>query len=95
VLDLLRAQEYSLIGPALPAAARWGSKSGWVTGIRHDVAFAQPCEGSDPSEGFILAVCTRAYAEEEATTAIAALSRLAWDLFRARPAERPAQVGGT
>ena len=83
MVELLRAQEYSLIGPALPAAARWGSKSGWVTGIRHDVAFVQPCEGTDPDEGFILAVCTRAYGEEEATTAIAALSRLAWDLSQA------------
>ncbi|MBJ2119471.1 serine hydrolase [Arthrobacter sp. MSA 4-2] len=85
MVELLRAQEYSLIGPALPAEARWGSKSGWVTGIRHDVAFVQPYGGTDPMGGFILAVCTRAYGEAEATTAIGALSRLAWDLSRTRP----------
>ncbi|MHA7263452.1 serine hydrolase [Arthrobacter sp. TMN-37] len=84
MVELLRAQEYSLIGPALPAEARWGSKSGWVTGIRHDVAFVQPCAGTDPTGGFILAVCTRAYGEAEATAAIGALSRLAWGLSRTR-----------
>lgn len=76
MLEFLRAQEYGVIGPALPGGTDWGSKSGWVTGIRHDVAFVQP-SGTD---GYIFSVCTRAYGEYEATAAISALSVIAWDL---------------
>ncbi|NJC21558.1 beta-lactamase class A [Arthrobacter pigmenti] len=81
MLEFLRAQEYGIIGPVLPAGADWGSKSGWVTGIRHDVAFVRP-DGSD--DGYVLAVCTRACEEESATAAITALSTMAWDLWEAR-----------
>ncbi|GAB3539158.1 serine hydrolase [Arthrobacter tecti] len=81
MLEFLRAQEYGILGPVLPAGTDWGSKSGWVTGIRHDVAFVLPY-GSD--EGYVLAVCTRAYGEESATAAITALSTMAWDLWAAR-----------
>lgn len=81
MLEFLRGQEYGIIGPVLPAGTDWGSKSGWVTGIRHDVAFVLP-DGRE--EGYVLAVCTRAYEEEGATTAIAALSTMARELWGAR-----------
>ena len=75
-ITFLEAQQYGIIGPALPGVARWGSKSGWVTAIRHDVALVQPTAGHP----FVLAVCTRAYGEDEATAVIAAVTRLAWQL---------------
>ena len=78
----LIAQEYGDLGAELDAAGadvRWGSKSGWVTGIQHDVAFVAP-HGGPLSAGYVLAVCTRAYAEQDALPAIRSISRLAWEL---------------
>lgn len=78
----LIAQEYGDLGAELDAAgadAVWGSKSGWVTGIQHDVAFVAP-RGGPLSAGYVLAVCTRAYAEQDALPAIRSISRLAWEL---------------
>ncbi|XTR51787.1 serine hydrolase [Pseudarthrobacter sp. So.54] len=78
----LIAQEYGDLGAELDAAGadvRWGSKSGWVTGIQHDVAFVAP-RGGPLSAGYVLAVCTRAYAEQDALPAIRSISRLAWEL---------------
>ena len=80
--EWLVAQEFGDLGAELDAAganAVWGSKSGWVTGIQHDVAFVAPC-GGPPSAGYVLAVCTRAYDEQDALPAIRSISRLAWEL---------------
>ncbi|AJT42699.1 serine hydrolase [Psychromicrobium lacuslunae] len=77
MLGWLRAQQFPLIGrelAALDSDADWGSKSGWVTGIQHDVAFVLPAAAA-PGEGYLLAVCTRAYAEADATETIQTLSR--------------------
>jgi beta-lactamase class A len=82
----LIAQEYGDLGSELDAAganAVWGSKSGWVTGIQHDVAFVTP-RGRPPGAGYILAVCTRGYAAEDALPAIRSLSRLVWELHGAK-----------
>ncbi|WP_247828197.1 serine hydrolase [Arthrobacter antioxidans] len=78
-VSFLEAQQYGMIGPALPGAATWGSKSGWVTAIRHDVALVRPVA----AQPFVLAVCTRAYGEDEATAVIAAVTRLAWQIVEA------------
>ncbi|MGG5171890.1 serine hydrolase [Pseudarthrobacter sp. J1738] len=81
----LMAQEFGDLGAELDSAGaevRWGSKSGWVTGIQHDVAFVAPQNGF-LSDGYVLAVCTRAYEEKDALPAIQALSRMAWELHRA------------
>src|SRR5699024_265544 len=43
----LRAQRIPVIGRALRDGVRWGSKSGWVEGYRHDVAFVGDPEGED------------------------------------------------
>jgi beta-lactamase class A len=64
---------------AAGAGVVWGSKSGWVTGIQHDVAFVAP-RGGPLSAGYVLAVCTRAYPEQDALPAIRSISRLAWEL---------------
>lgn len=82
MIDFLRAQEFGIIGLAVPAAD-WGSKSGWVTGIRHDAAFLVP-GGGTRADSCILAVCTRAYEEDAAEEAIQAVSAMAWRLYTER-----------
>lgn len=80
--EWLVAQEFGDLGAELDAAGAdvvWGSKSGWVTGIQHDVAFVAP-RGGPLSAGYVLAVCTRAYDEQDALPAIRSISRLAWEL---------------
>lgn len=73
----LSRQDYPEIGAVLSAGTPWGSKSGWVDGILHDVAYVgQPGERAS----YVLAVCTRGYEEEHARSAVHALSRLARDL---------------
>ena len=67
MLEQLRRQEHPVIGLALPAGTDWGSKSGWVDGIHHDVAFiGTPGEASS----YVLAVCTQGYGQEQAVEAI-------------------------
>ena len=68
----LHAQTIPIIGSVLRDGVRWGSKSGWVDGYRHDVAYVE-----DPAVGGlrVLAVMTAGLAEEEADARIAALVR--------------------
>lgn len=75
--DWLIAQEYPQIGKELDemaertsSAVRWGSKSGWVTGIQHDVAFIEARSGRQ----LVLAVCTRGYLDDDAEEAIRAVT---------------------
>nr|WP_246279709.1 serine hydrolase [Psychromicrobium silvestre] len=82
MLGWLRAQEYPVIGTELSTFApvpEWGSKSGWVTGIQHDVAFIFPASSvaanSAARQGFLLAICTRAYPEPDAAELIHALTQ--------------------
>jgi len=58
MVDTLRGQEYPRIAEVLPAGTVWGSKSGWVPGIEHDVAFVGEPGSPDLR---VLAVCTRGY----------------------------------
>jgi len=59
MIEALAAQEFPVIAEGLPAGTPWGSKSGWVPGIDHDVAFV----GAPGSDGLrVLAVCTAGFA---------------------------------
>ena len=73
---LLAAQEYRDKIPAgLPPGTYVANKTGWVTGVAHDVALVRP-EGGAP---YTLAVCTTSgLAEVEASRLIAAVSEKIW-----------------
>lgn len=65
--QLLAMQEHIRIGWEVPAGIPWGSKSGDVPGVEHDVAYVGDVEL--PSARF-LAVCTAGFAPEEGRAAI-------------------------
>ncbi|MGP9747190.1 serine hydrolase [Brachybacterium sp. AOP29-B2-41] len=68
----LRAQQIPVIGTVLREGVEWGSKSGWVDGFRHDVAYV----GDPDSENLrILAVMTAGLPPQEADQRITALAR--------------------
>ncbi len=60
-------------GPGEPGSVPFGSKSGWVDGIRHDVAFV----GEPGPDALVIAVCTRGYDEQAAEETLKALGALA------------------
>ncbi|OYN90509.1 serine hydrolase [Parenemella sanctibonifatiensis] len=66
----LRDQQIPIIGTALPAGSVWGSKSGWVEGFRHDVAFV-----GEADQLRALAVMTAGLEEAAADRRITALAR--------------------
>lgn len=68
ILDALRAQQIPIITTVLAPGVDHGSKSGWVEGIRHDVAFV----GDDLQ---VLAVMTAGMGEEVADQEIRSLAR--------------------
>ncbi|MGO1979234.1 serine hydrolase [Brachybacterium tyrofermentans] len=70
--SVLRAQRIPVIAAALADGVDWGSKSGWVDGYRHDVAFVGD---PDSAELRVLAVMTAGLAPEAADEKIAALVR--------------------
>jgi beta-lactamase class A len=63
--EVLEAQEHPRIGSVVPAGVPWGSKSGDVPGIEHDVAFVGPA-----SSRRFLAVCTSGFEPEQGREAI-------------------------
>ncbi|MFC0675907.1 serine hydrolase [Brachybacterium hainanense] len=68
----LRAQRIRIIGPALREGVDVGSKSGWVDGYRHDVAFlGEP----DTADVRFLAVMTAGMRQEAADACIGRLVR--------------------
>lgn len=71
--DMLSRQEYPAIGTAVPDGVRWGSKSGSLDAIRHDVAYI----GEPGPEALVIAVCTRGYPDEDSKEAVAALGSMA------------------
>src|SRR5699024_9570275 len=64
----LRRQRIPVIARALRDGVRWGSKSGWVDGYRHDVAFVGDPDGEDLR---LLAVMTAGLAPQQADARIA------------------------
>src|SRR5690606_25982851 len=70
-LAALCAQTIPIIAAVLRDGVRWGSKSGWVDGYRHDVAYVEDPAGAGRR---ILAVMTAGLAEDEADARITALA---------------------
>ncbi|PYI39247.1 serine hydrolase [Arthrobacter psychrolactophilus] len=71
IREVLGQQEFPVIATQLPAHTVWGSKSGWVDGIHHDVAYI----GEPGTEShLILAVCTRGFSHEQGANAISAVA---------------------
>lgn len=66
---VLEAQEHPRIGSVVPDGTPWGSKSGDVPGVEHDVAFV----GSAGARRF-LAICTRGYEPEQGREVIRAVA---------------------
>jgi beta-lactamase class A len=60
----------------VPDGVPCGSKSGWVDGIRHDVAFI----GEPGPDALVVAVCTRGYEWPDAEEALKAIGALAISL---------------
>ncbi|WP_370618086.1 serine hydrolase [Mumia qirimensis] len=71
--DLLARQTDPLIAAEMPDGVVWGSKSGSVDAIRHDVAFL----GAPGAGSVVMAVCTRGYPDEDANEAVRALGAMA------------------
>ena len=69
--DVLARQEHLRIGLEVPLGIPWGSKSGDVPGIEHDVAFV----GEPGSSGaFFMAICTRGFEPEQGRAIIGGVS---------------------
>ncbi|MGO1285541.1 MAG: serine hydrolase [Brachybacterium sp.] len=68
--EALTAQQIPVIGTALRTGVPWGSKSGWVEGYRHDVAFVGDPDGPGLR---VLAVMTGGLDQDEADERITAL----------------------
>ncbi|WP_281266498.1 serine hydrolase [Curtobacterium sp. 9128] len=65
---VLARQRFPHIARELPPGRWWGSKSGWVPGVVHDVAaFATTADADDAS---VLAVCTRGFDEAQGDAVI-------------------------
>lgn len=73
MMEMLRHQQYPVIAGELSPSRDWGSKSGWVDGIEHDVAFVGPKDAGD--RGVSLAVCTVGFGPAEGKAAIRAVAR--------------------
>jgi beta-lactamase class A len=69
---VLSAQELVRIASVIPSGTMWGSKSGDVPGIEHDVAFVGDPDGQAPVR--YLAICTRGYQPEQGREVIASLA---------------------
>ncbi|MFC8800741.1 serine hydrolase [Promicromonospora sp. NPDC057138] len=74
--ELLGRQTDRQLTAAVPRDVPFGSKSGWVDGIRHDVAFV----GEPGPNALVIAVCTRGYDENSAEETLKSLGALAFSL---------------
>ncbi|MVA75116.1 serine hydrolase [Auraticoccus sp. F435] len=74
--QMLARQQYPNLAADLPEGVPWGSKSGSVQAIRHDVAWF----GEPGPDCLVVAVCTRGMEHDQAGEAIEALGRLAHQL---------------
>jgi beta-lactamase class A len=67
----LSAQRYPVIADVVPGDVEWGSKSGWIPGVEHDVAFLET-----PGDGIrALAVLTRDFADRDGKDEIRRVAR--------------------
>ncbi len=75
-IGLLAGQRHrNLIPAGLPAGTWTANKSGWVSGIRHDVALIRPVR----APAYILAVCTTSgLSDAESEALVADLSRITY-----------------
>lgn len=71
--ELLGRQTDRQLTAAVPDGVPFGSKSGWVDGIRHDVAFV----GEPGPDALVIAVCSRGYDEPAAEETLRSLGALA------------------
>jgi len=75
-LETLAGQRHrNLIPAGLPAGTWTASKSGWVPGVRHDVALVRPQSGAE----YVLSVCTSGLPDEEAEALIREVSRVTYE----------------
>jgi beta-lactamase class A len=74
--ELLSRQTDRQLTAAVPPGTPFGSKSGWVDGIRHDVAFV----GEPGPDALVVAVCTRGFDEPAAEETLKSLGALALSL---------------
>ena len=73
---ILQQQRYrDAIPLALPEDVPVGNKTGWVDGLRHDVAIARP-EGREP---VVICILTTGLDDEESEWRINELARFLWD----------------
>jgi beta-lactamase class A len=79
--EMLGRQTDRQLTAAVPHGIPFGSKSGWVDGIRHDVAFV----GEPGPDALVLAVCTRGYDEQAAEETLKSLGTLALSLTSSSP----------
>ena len=79
--EMLGRQTDRQLTAAVPHATPFGSKSGWVDGIRHDVAFV----GAPGPDALVIAVCTRGYDEQAAEETLKSLGALALSLTSSSP----------
>ncbi|RPF19970.1 serine hydrolase [Myceligenerans xiligouense] len=82
MLELLSRQTDRQLTSSFPGGVPFGSKSGWVDGIRHDVAFL----GEPGPDALVIAVCTRGYENADAEETIKALGAMATVLRGLPPA---------
>lgn len=71
--EMLGRQTDRQLTAAVPHGVPFGSKSGWVDGIRHDVAFV----GEPGPAALVIAVCTRGYDNQSAEETLRSLATLA------------------
>jgi beta-lactamase class A len=71
--EMLGRQTDRQLTAAVPHGIPFGSKSGWVDGIRHDVAFV----GEPGPDALVISVCTRGYDEQAAEETLKSLGALA------------------
>ncbi|GAA1597409.1 serine hydrolase [Leucobacter chromiireducens] len=70
----LRAQRFPVLADGFADVREWGSKSGWVTGLRHDVAWFTRNGEDTPT---VIAVCTSGFETSAALETIRALGAAA------------------
>ncbi|MGZ4582657.1 MAG: serine hydrolase [Nocardioidaceae bacterium] len=81
VEEVLTRQEHRAGVPAgLPAGTEVANKTGWVTGVSHDVALVRPTD----APAYVLAVLTSTdLTEEQGSALIAGISAAAWEVRNA------------